>query len=97
MQITIDTKNDKHEIKHLLNMLRAILEENPSSNFSSGNIFDSSSPSLNVYDSASSSNSSSGSGLFNMFDQPSTGSSNAASTTEQKNEKKDFIDQLQLY
>jgi hypothetical protein len=97
MKITIDTRDDKHEIKHLLEMLRAIANENPRANFSSGNIFDDPSPGLGSSDSEPStysepSSSESSGGLFNMFDSTSD------STEEKKEETKgDLIDTLQPY
>ena len=62
MKITIDTKEDKHELNHLISLLRALLE-NRSTN---SNIFDSGSPGLD------SSTPQDSTGLFNLFDQPAT-------------------------
>ncbi|MFC1728340.1 hypothetical protein ACFLZ7_02655 [Nanoarchaeota archaeon] len=100
MKITIDTRDDKHEIKHLLEMLRAIANESPRANFNSGNIFDDNSPTVGSsepYSAPSSysepSSSESSGGLFNMFDAPTT------STEESKEEenKGDLIDSLRPY
>lgn len=85
MKITIDTNQDKHEISHLISLLRALMEQRSGY---SGNIFDNNSPAV---DSSAPSDST---GLFNLFDQPA---SSTAATTQTKEEKKDYIDQLQVY
>ena len=60
MKITIDTKEDKHELNHLISLLRALLEDKSGHS----NIFDNNSPGLD------SSNQQEPSGLFNLFNQP---------------------------
>lgn len=106
MKIVIDTKEDIHILRHIINMLHAI----------TGNVsprrFDSD-YSNSMFDSTSSSSSSQStppvsdaSGLFGMFDSSSSSSSPSSSFSDTQgpfeepkkdSNKRDFIDSLQVY
>ncbi len=105
MKIEIDTKEDLHNLKHIIQFLSVI-----SSNISRNNYYEEqSAPSLFSDTSASqSSQASSAPGLFNMFDSPSQSTQSSPSDSfsivsdanEQKKDstnKGDFLDSLQVY
>jgi len=98
MKIVIDTKEDVHILRHIINMLHAISSGVSSKHYeySNSNMINSSIPSsstapvsdasslLGMFDSSSSDSSSSS---FGMFDEPK----------KEDTDKRDFLDSLQVY
>ena len=109
MKIVIDTKEDIHILRHIIQLLHAV-STSAASRQKYGSVDDSSifnSPSSS-YDSSNSLSSNStppvadASPLFGMFDTPSTSSSDSSSifpSSEEpkKDDKGDFLDSLQVY
>ena len=104
MKVVIDTKEDIHILRHIINMLHAISAQGSTKNYNSGfsstdSMFDtpSSSPSptpetptgiFNMFDSGSSSSSSGMSDIPSIFDEPKK---------DEPGKTRDFIDSLQVY
>jgi hypothetical protein len=100
MRIEIDTKEDLHNIKHIMRLLHAI-SANAGLNKSNELFNDYSDPYSNTSSPSSSAPAESTPGLFNMFDTPSTPSSTPSTDPfgmfDKKEEPKDNSDSIQLY
>jgi len=105
MKVVIDTKEDVHILRHIINMLHAISANTAvkRNDYDSGypcsnSLFDSSGPSSSPVPETPS-------GIFNMFDSPSSPSNSDTGIPsifdepkkEDTNKTRDFIDSLQVY
>lgn len=101
MRIEIDTKEDLHNIRHIMRLLQAIsVNAGNSKEYVDSNMF---SESSSLSSSSNHTPPAEGPGLFNMFGDSSSSSSTDSMTTpsifqEKKDDNsKDFLDSLQVY
>ncbi|MBN2421571.1 hypothetical protein JXB27_04805 [Candidatus Woesearchaeota archaeon] len=103
MKIVIDTKEDIHILRHVIQLLHAVstatgARQKYGSSDSSPMFGDSSYGSSSSLSSNTAPPVSDASSLFGMFDSPSSDSSSIFPAAEEKKEDKgDFLDSLQVY
>lgn len=96
MRIEIDTKEDLHNIRHIMRLLQAISVNAGNSSYDSSSFSDSSG-----LGSSNQTPPAEGPGLFNMFGDSSSSSDSTTTPSifsEKKDDNsKDFLDQMQVY
>ena len=111
MRIEIDTKEDLHNVRHIIRLLQAISGHSGKDNyrFNDDMFSDSSSPSSSAPNPVS--NPDTSASLFNMFGDSSSSSTPSSSSSDSslgipsifsepkkdEDNKKDFLDSLQVY